>query len=138
MRELFCALFSAALVLTSTAAPARGKSSREARYTFEQVWSTAVRHLRVNEGFQITEKDQEVGYVVFQMKDDGKLFAGALEVVVFKDRGRAMVRLVLQIEDRPSYMEAAVLERMVAKLREDHGEPPPPPPPSKDKKAPRR
>jgi hypothetical protein len=138
MRELLRALFCAALVLTWTAAPARAKSSREARYSFEQVWSSAVRHLRVNEGFQITEKDEEAGYVVFQMKDDGKLFAGALEVVVFKDRGRPKVRLVLQIEDRPSYMEDAVLERMVAKLREDHGEPPPPPPPRKDKKAPRR
>jgi hypothetical protein len=132
-RELLCALSCAAALLLA-AGPAEARSAREARYSFEQAWSTAIRHLRVNEGFAITEKDEDVGYVVFTLKDDGKVFAGALEVIRFKDRGRPAVRLVLTIEDRPSYMEDAILERMLGKLREEHGEPPAPSPPGRGEK----
>lgn len=128
-RELLRALPCAAALLL-LAGPAAAKSARETRHSFEQAWSTAVRHLRVDEGFEITEKDEQVGYVVFRVVDDGKAFAGALEVIRFKDRGRPAVRLVLSIEDRPSYMEEAILERMLGKLREEHGEPPAPSPPA--------
>ena len=107
---------------------AEAKTERTIMYSFEQVWPTAVRHLRVEEGFTILEKDVDVGYVMFEVKEEGKVFSGALEVVRQKDStGRPSVRLVLRIGDRPAYMEAGVLDRMMAKLREEHGDPPPPP-----------
>ena len=115
----------AAALLAALTTTASAKTERTARYTFDQVWPTAVRHLRVDEGFTIVEKDPDVGYVVFQVKDEGKVFSGALEVMRHKDSsGRAAVRLVLRIGDRPAYMEAGVLDRMLAKLREEHGDPP--------------
>jgi hypothetical protein len=105
---------------------AAAKTERTASYTFEQVWPTAVRHLVVDEGFTVVEKDPDVGYVLFQVRDDGKVFSGALEVMRQKESsGRSAVRLVLRIGDRPAYMEAGVLDRMLAKLREEHGDPPP-------------
>ena len=111
---------------------AHAKTERTTTYTFEQVWSTAVRHLRVDEGFTIVEKDADNGYVMFEVKDDGKVFTGALEVVKQKDSsGRPAVRLVLRIGNRPAYMEAGVLDRMMTKLHEEHGDPPPAPPAEK-------
>lgn len=115
----------AAAVLAALTTAASAKTERTARYTFDQVWPTAVRHLRVDEGFTIVEKDPDVGYVVFQVREEGKVFSGALEVMKHKDAGgRSSVRLVLRIGDRPAYMEAGVLDRMLAKLREEHGDPP--------------
>jgi hypothetical protein len=135
--RLACALaFLAALVAGSGEAAA--KTERSASYPFEQVWPTAVRHLRVNEGFTIVEKDPDVGYVVFQVEEDGKSFSGTLEVVRQKDQaGRPAVRLVLRIGDRPAYMEAGVLDRMLDKLRQEHGDPPDPPSQPKPKPKPK-
>ena len=115
------------LALILFPAAASGKSERSTYHGYDQVWPTAVRHLRVDEGFTIVDKDAETGYVVFEVTDRGKVFAGALEVVKVKDGDRPSVRLVLTIADRPDYMEAAVLDRLLAKLRKEHGDPPPPP-----------
>ena len=41
---------------------------------------------------------------------------------------RPSVRLVLRIGERPAYMEAGVLDRLMTKLHDEHGDPPPPPP----------
>jgi len=132
MRELAAVVCASAALLLPAGAAA--KTEREVGYTFEQAWPTAVRHLRVDEGFTITEKDEDVGYVVFKLEDDGRVFAGALELVRTERSGRKTIRLVLTIEDRPDYMEASVLDRMEQKLRHEHGDPPPPP----EKKPPRK
>jgi hypothetical protein len=131
MREPVMRVASAAIafaVLAAGAGAAAAKTERSVSYSFEQVWPTAVRHLRVDEGFTIVEKDADVGYVVFEVKEEGKSFSGTLEVVRQKDQaGRPAVRLVLRIGDRPAYMEAGVLDRMLDKLRKEYGEPPAPP-----------
>ena len=134
MRDLL--LCATAVVVAMVVAPgvAAGKTDRETQYTFDQVWPTAVRHLRVDEGYKIVDKDADTGYVVFELKDDGKVYSGALEVVQHDENGRKVVKLVLTITDRPDYMEAQVLERMLRKLREEHGDPPPPPAPPPKKK----
>ena len=132
MRELI----TTAGLLAALASPASARTERSTHHAFDKVWSTSVRHLAVDEGFKIVDRDAETGYVVFEVTDRGKVFAGALEVVKIEDDGRAAVRLVLHIADRPSYMEAAVLDRLLAKLRKEHGDPPPPPEkkPAPDKK----
>jgi hypothetical protein len=131
----------AGLVASALATSAAAKTERTTTYSFEQVWPTAVRHLRVEEGFTIVEKDADVGYVMFEVREEGKVFSGALEVVKQKDSsGRPSVRLVLRIGERPAYMEAGVLDRLMTKLHDEHGDPPPPPekPPDKAKpKAPK-
>jgi len=124
-------LILAAGLLAALAAPAAGKSERSTFHTFERVWPTAVRHLAVDEGFKIVDRDADTGYVTFEMTEKGKTYSGALEVVKTTDDGRPAVRLVLHIADRPSWMETAVLDRMLAKLYKEQGDPPPPPPPAK-------
>ncbi len=114
--------------------PAAARSERTVAYPADKVFPTAVRFLRVDEGLTITERDATAGYVLFELAEDGKVFPGALELVVTENAGRPAVRLVLRIEDRPSYVEAAMLERLERKLRAELGSEPPPvrrPPPDK-------
>ena len=118
-------------------APAQAKSSRKLSYSYEQIWPTAVRFLRIDEGLKILEKDVDTGYVLFELKDEGKRFQGSLELVRRKeDSGRDAVEIILQINDRPSYMEVSILERMLKKIRAELGmpkeAPPAPPPDSSD------
>jgi hypothetical protein len=61
------------------------------------------------------------------MTEKGKTYSGALEVVKVQDDGRPAIRLVLHIAERPSWMEGAVLDRLLAKLYKEQGDPPPPP-----------
>ena len=84
-----------------------------------------MRFLRVDERLKIVEKDGEAGYVLFELAQDGKTFPGALELVPVEKGGRPGVRLVLRIEDRPSYVELAMLERLERKLRAELGSEPP-------------
>jgi hypothetical protein len=126
------------LLLGLAATPAAASTKKEASYAIARVWPAAVRFLRIDEGLEILEKDRDTGYVLFELAEERKTFRGALEVVEIVDQdGRAAVRLVLRIEDRPAYMEAGILDRMVRKLRAELGppvDPPPPPPPTKPAK----
>jgi hypothetical protein len=116
--------------------PAAARSDRTLAYAVAKVFPAAVRFLRVDEGLTITEKDADAGYVMFELEQDGKTFPGALELVVTESAGRSAVKLVLRIEDRPSYVETAMLDRLERKLRAELGSEPPPvvkPPPAPPK-----
>lgn len=122
-RELLLAAGCLALLTAS----ADARTERSTYHSFEKVWPTAVRHLAVDEGFKIVDRDADTGYVTFEMTEKGKTYSGALEVVKVQDDGRPAIRLVLHISDRPSWMEGAVLDRLLAKLYKEQGDPPPPP-----------
>jgi hypothetical protein len=110
-------------------APAWARSEKTLAYGRDQVWSTAVRFLAVDEHAKITEKDADAGYVMFELRDEGKPYRGSLEVVTVSRDGRSAVRFVLQIADRPSWLELAMLARLEDKLRAELGSPSPPPSP---------
>ena len=95
------------------------------------MWPAALRFLRIDEGHKLVEKDGEAGYVIFDLSDDGKSFRGSLELIRVEDDGRPGVRIVVHIEDRPSYMESGLLRRLLAKLRTELGAPAPIRPPAK-------
>jgi hypothetical protein len=123
------ALLATVCVIAVPARPALAEATAEASHPFDRVWPAALRYLRVDAGFPIIEKDAEAGYVLFEVKEEGKTFRGSLEIIRFQDRERRdAVRLRLKIEDRPTYMEQMILERLERKLRDELGDPPPPPP----------
>jgi hypothetical protein len=127
--------------LGGLAAPAWARSEKTLAYQRTDVWPAAVRFLVVDERLRITEKDAEAGYVLFELRDEGKLFRGSLEVMTVVRDGRTLVRFVLQIADRPSWLEIAMLTRLETKLRAELGTPSPPPskqdpPPAKDEPKP--
>ena len=117
-------------MIAGTATPASARSEKTVAYRRDQVWPTAVRFLVVDEHLKVTEKDADAGYVMFELREDGKTFRGALEVMTIVRDGRTLVRFVLQIEDRPSWIELAMLARLETKLRAELGSPSPPPSPS--------
>ena len=114
-----------ALIFTSTAAWAR--SEKTLAYTREAAWPAAVRFIRVDEGLKIVEKDADAGYVLFELKEEGKTFRGSLEVMTVVVDNRSVTRFVMQIEDRPMWIEVAMLQRLERKLRAELGAPAPPP-----------
>jgi hypothetical protein len=129
-RRLAAAALS--VVLLAVPAVAAARSEKTVDYGAAKVWPTAVRFLRVDAGVKITEKDADAGYVMFELVDEGKTYAGSLELVVADDDGGPRCRVVIHINDRPSYMEAVMLDKLELKLRADHGTPPPRrPPPAK-------
>ena len=114
-------ILAAALALA--AAPADARTERPLGWTAAQVYPTALRFLVVDEGVKIVEKDAEIGYVLFDLTDEKKVFRGALELIPVEN-DPPTVRLVLRIEDRPEYMEVGMLDRLERKLRDELGPPP--------------
>lgn len=110
-----------------TATPAWARSEKTLAYPRDQVWPTAVRFLVVDEHLKVIEKDADAGFVTFELRDEGRTFRGALEVMTINRDGRSLVRFVLQIEDRPSWLEIAMLGRLETKLRAELGSPVPAP-----------
>jgi hypothetical protein len=117
-------------VLAGLTGPAAARADKTLAYRREQAWPTAVRFLVVDERARITDKDADAGYVIFELRDEGKTFRGALELAAVDQDGRPAVRFVLQVADRPSWVEIAMLTRLERKLRAELGAPTPPPAPT--------
>jgi len=123
----------AAMLLASTA---HARTEKTLAYPHAEAWATAVRFIRVDAHLKVTEKDADAGYVLFELREDGKTFRGALELADVTTDGRHAVRFVLSIEDRPSWLEIELMNKLVGKLRAELGEPSPPasPPPPEEEK----
>lgn len=112
------------LVLLSTTAAA--KSSRVLNYPYEPVWSAAIRLIRVDGRYRITDKDKDTGYVLFVYPGTGAVKAcpASLELVrTGKAPDESAVRVALDIAHQPSYVEVDLLDRLEKKLETELGEP---------------
>jgi len=116
-----------ALLLWSGVAEAR--SEKTLGYQRDQAWPTAVRFLRVDAKLKVIEKDADAGYVLFEFVEDKKTFRGSLELIEVVKDGRKLVRFVVTIEDRPSWVEIEMLTKLERKLRAELGTPAPSPTP---------
>ncbi len=110
------------LTLTGTA---EAKTKRELTYRYSQIWSTAIRFLRVDKGFPLVEKDKKAGYILFEYRDRGQSFTGSLEIVPVIAKKRHIVNARLRIANKPSYVEVVLLDKLLYKLKEEYGAPPP-------------
>ena len=119
------------LLLVLAIRKADARSEKTLAYSRDQAWPAAVRFLVVDERVKVTDKDENAGYVLFELRDDGKTFRGSLELIVVDIDDRRLVRFVAQIQDRPSYLEVKMLERLEHKLRVELGSPSPEPTPHK-------
>jgi hypothetical protein len=114
-------------LICALGAPAAARSEKTLAYPRDQAWPAAVRFLVVDERLKITDKDAEAGYALFELRDEGKTFRGSLEVIATIVDGRPVVRFVVAIEDRPSWVEIGMLNRLERKLRVELGSPTPAP-----------
>jgi hypothetical protein len=125
MRRLLLAFaLSAAMVGAASA-----RSEKTLAYLRDQAWPAAVRFLRVDAKLKLIEKDAEAGYVLFEYREENKTFRGSLEVIEVVKDGRKLVRFVVQIEDRPAWVEVELLTKLERKLRAELGTPAPSPSP---------
>jgi len=115
------------LAILLSASTAWARAEKTLAYQRDAAWPAAVRFIRVDEGLKIIEKDGDAGYVLFELKEEGKTFRGSLEVMTVVVDGRTLVKFVIQVEDRPMWTEVAMLTRLERKLRTELGSPAPPP-----------
>ena len=124
------ALAAAAIVAASTPSrPAAAKSERVTDYRYPAVWSTAIRLLRVDRRYRITDKDRDNGFVLFTYPGGGRVkkCPASLELIpIVDDRGYRRLRLQVKIAHQPSYVEAHLIDGLLQKLAEERGDPPPP------------
>jgi hypothetical protein len=116
-----------AVLFSLASGTAWARSEKSLGYARDQVWPAAVRFLVVDEHLAITDKDPDAGYVLFELREDGKTFRGALELISVVEDKRPRLKLVLQIDDRPDWVELAMLTRLERKLRAELGSPSPAP-----------
>ena len=108
-------------------ATSQAKKTADFRHTYEQVWGAAVRMIRVDQGYAIKDRDEAVGYFLFDYRDDGRKYPGSVELVRIEDQGGGPIRAVIQIPAMPSYIERMLLDKLRKKLINEFGEPAPPP-----------
>jgi hypothetical protein len=119
---------SAGVALTLALLLSRGASARaeaEARYSKAQAYSAALRYLRVDLGYDVTEKDPEAAYLIFKYQMPGQApqqaSMGTLEIV----DGNDLVRIYVKLAKMPEYHERVLRDGLLRKLREEYGAPPP-------------
>jgi hypothetical protein len=105
----------------------QAKKSEDFRHSYDQVWGAAIRLIRVDQGFPIKDRDEGVGYFLFDYRDDGRTYPGSVELLRIRDEGAGSVRVVIQIPAMPSYIERMLLDKLERKLIEEYGEPAPAP-----------
>ncbi len=104
---------------------ARARVHGDYAYTWAQVWQTTVRMVRVDLQRPINDRDEAIGYVMFDYREAGRVHAGSVELVrTTGEGGNERVRVVVQVPSLPSWVERMILDRLTRKLREDFGEPP--------------
>lgn len=100
--------------------PAFAKVTTESPYSKALTYNGALRFIRVDQGFELIEQDQENGYLLFKYRADGDTSTGSIEVVEVQER----VKYIVQLPRMPQYHEQVLSDGLHRKLREEYGEPP--------------
>jgi hypothetical protein len=114
------------LAIALSANGADAKTSYESPYGYERTWNAALRFVRVDMAWNVTEKDDKNGYIVFDYRSpEGgkKISSGTLELVRGRDAD-APVSVLAQLPDMPHYHEQVLLDGLKMKMRREYGDPP--------------
>lgn len=125
-----------ALTISLATELALASADIQLRYTRQQVFSGALRYLRIDLGYEVTEKNPDAAYLLFEYVPHGKQERafGAFEIID-TDAG---VRLAVKLPTLPAYHENVLRDGLVKKLRADYGEEPAKPPSARPEKAPKK
>jgi len=100
---------------------ATARASFDSPYTLEQTYNTALRYVRIDRAYKVTEKDPAAAYVLFEYRDTaGKDSPGAIELVPTPQA----IKVVVQLPKMPRYHEQVLADGLAKKLRDELGEPP--------------
>ena len=138
------ALWGASLLLLPATGPAsaahgparaqpagtRLSQSRVLPYPVDHVWGAAIRYLRVDRDYAIVDRDEETGYIVFEIPLAGDAKGrGALEAFATSDAsGRSSTQLQISTEAGPTHLPHTLLEGIAKKVKAERGQAPAPTP----------
>lgn len=116
------------------------ENRRMLSYPIDHVWPTAIRYLRIDRGFEITDRDRDAGYLLFEFPlEEKRIGSGSLEMFEAVDAsGRASVSISVNTGAGPVHLPNAILDGIAAKVRAERGQPAPPPPPKQEEPPPKK
>jgi hypothetical protein len=123
MRRAVRFSFAALALMAALAGTASARVGGDSPYTKSQTYNGALRYLRVELGYEITEKDADAAYLIFQYVPPGardKSSTGTLEIVE-TEKG---VHVYVELPKMPEYHELLLRDGLLKKLREEYGAPP--------------
>jgi hypothetical protein len=108
-----------------TAPWADAKATYESPYGYERTWNAALRLVRVDNGWKVTEKDESSGYLLFDYRspESTRPSPGSLELVRGGD-GEGPVSVLVELAQMPHYHEQLMLDTLASKMRREYGDPP--------------
>ncbi len=111
--------------VTLGAGGASAKSTYESPYGYDRTWNAALRLVRVDNGWKVTEKDDLNGYLLFDYTSPsgGKPNPGTMELVRSRDP-EGPVSVLVQLPAMPQYHEQVLLDSLASKMRREYGDPP--------------
>lgn len=120
-------IVSLAIAVGTWATVAHARTEQVVGWQKQDVLHGTLRHLRVDLGYEVVEKDAEAGYVLFRFVPHGHKEAtvGSVEVVGAGEGKRS--KLIVSLPKLPSYHELVLRDGLLKKLVTDYGEPAPEP-----------
>ncbi len=114
-----------AAAIAATAPFADAKATYESPYGFDRTWNAALRLVRVDNGWKVTEKEEASGYILFDYKspEGSKTSPGSIELVKARDP-LGPVSVLVQLPQMPHYHEQVLLDSLASKMRREYGDPP--------------
>jgi hypothetical protein len=110
--------------LVASASSADAKATYESPYGFDRTWNAAMRMVRVDNGWKVTEKEESTGYILFDYRSEGsKVTPGSIELVKAHDAD-GLVSVLVQLPQMPHYHEQVLLDALSSKMRREYGDPP--------------
>jgi hypothetical protein len=104
---------------------AQARSTYESPYGYERTWNAALRLVRVDNAWKVTEKDDASGYILFEYRSPENLkpTPGSFELVRGRDADAPM-SVLATLAQMPRYHEQVLLDALAAKMRREYGDPP--------------
>jgi hypothetical protein len=124
-RPKWSLLGAAGIVLVVVLLIAHSATARvggDSDYSKQQTYSGALRYLRVDLGYEVTERDPDAAYLIFRYQLPGQNKATATGTVEIVDAD-GHVKLFVQIPTMPEYHERVLRDGLVRKLHDEYGTP---------------
>lgn len=112
-------VLSCAWALLAWTAVSSARTEETTGYTKSQAYNGALRFLRVEQEFQVIEKDADLGYMLFEYPTgtDDDTTTGSVEVIERDEE----VLVVVQISELPAHHESRLASALLKKLEADYG-----------------
>ena len=110
----------ALLILSVSPSLASARAQRSLGYRYDQVWRAAVRLVRVDMGYEISERDRDNGYLLFQYNFGGSPLPASIELIREGEGEDERVRIQVSVGAMPQ-VEQIIVNRLRRKLEDDFG-----------------